>query len=348
MTNIVCLNPEFSTTRLLTSDVPNLKSVKGINTPSSATPFKQSTGMSAGGLRESGYYKPGHFALPTCKENGNDLLITAIIVVFNGSDTLERTINSIIRQTSSNLELIIIDGGSVDGTLDIIRKYQHAIDFWCSEPDAGIYDAMNKGINYAGGEWICFIGADDYFRTLDVVERVSSQIARLPAAINLTYGRVSLVNSEGKDILDIGEPWFDAKAKLSYTMSIPHQGLFHKRCWFENYGLFDTSFKIVADYEMLLRGWPSEELFYLDDIVVTAMGRQGVSSMPQNSLLILKEVGRARKKHNINISRGRLFLAWCRVYVRIVLNAALGRNVASTLLDFGRRLSGIAPYWKKL
>ena len=87
--------------------------------------------------------------------------ISIITVVYNGASTLEQTILSVLKQTYSRIEYIIIDGGSKDGTVDIIKKYQDRIAYWVSEPDEGIYDAMNKGIRHASGDWIYFLGADD-------------------------------------------------------------------------------------------------------------------------------------------------------------------------------------------
>ncbi|TVR02186.1 MAG: glycosyltransferase, partial [Desulfovibrionales bacterium] len=107
-----------------------------------------------GGLRTQGLFK---HSLP------DKPLITVITVVLNGAKHLEETILSVLNQTYDNVEYIIIDGGSTDETLDIIRKYEHAIDYWVSEKDEGIYDAMNKGIKCATGEVVGIINADDYY-----------------------------------------------------------------------------------------------------------------------------------------------------------------------------------------
>lgn len=115
-----------------------------------------------GGLRTKGHLKQ---SLP------NKPLVTVITVVLNGEAYLEETIQSVIRQTYHNVEYIVIDGGSSDGTLDIIRKYEYAIDYWVSERDRGIYDAMNKGIDLASGRWVNFMNGGDRFlqnETLDL------------------------------------------------------------------------------------------------------------------------------------------------------------------------------------
>ena len=98
--------------------------------------------------------------------------VTIITISYNAVLGIERTINSVITQTYSNLQYIIIDGGSTDGTVDIIKKYADKIDYWVSEPDSGIYYAMNKGIAIADGDWINFMNAGDYFVDRNVIEQI--------------------------------------------------------------------------------------------------------------------------------------------------------------------------------
>ncbi len=104
--------------------------------------------------------------------DGINPLITVVTVVLNAKDHIEQTVLSVINQTYSNIEYIIIDGGSTDGTLDIIRKYEDKITLWKSEPDKGIFDAMNKGIDLATGEWVNFMNAGDFFYTDDILEKI--------------------------------------------------------------------------------------------------------------------------------------------------------------------------------
>lgn len=114
-----------------------------------------------GGLRTKGIYKTNSDKLP---------LITVITVVLNGASVIEKTIQSVINQSYKNIEYIVIDGGSTDATLDILRKYDDAIDYWISSPDDGIYSAMNKGVSLARGEWINMMNAGDYFSSHSVLE----------------------------------------------------------------------------------------------------------------------------------------------------------------------------------
>jgi len=113
-------------------------------------------------------------------------LITVITVVFNGAKYLEDTIKSVISQTYPNIEYIIIDGGSTDGTLDVIKKYEDYIDYWVSEPDNGIYDAMNKGLELAGGEWINFMNCGDSFYSNNILNEITDILQR--DDIDFIYG----------------------------------------------------------------------------------------------------------------------------------------------------------------
>ena len=116
-----------------------------------------------GGLRTKGYFKRSYDEASALSDNSPLPLVTIITVVFNGEKYLQQTIQSVINQTYDNVEYVVIDGGSTDGTVDIIRKYEDKIDYWVSEPDQGIYDAMNKGIQLAGGEIVGLINSDDCY-----------------------------------------------------------------------------------------------------------------------------------------------------------------------------------------
>jgi len=104
--------------------------------------------------------------------------VTVVTVVFNASSTLEATIQSVLNQTYENIEYIIIDGGSTDGTRDIIRKYEDQVDYWLSRPDKGVYDAMNSGIKLSTGEWLNFLNANDVFFDSTVLERLAASYLR--------------------------------------------------------------------------------------------------------------------------------------------------------------------------
>ena len=134
-------------------------------------------------------------------------LITIIIAVFNGAKTLQQCIDSVAQQSYSNKQLIIIDGGSSDGTVDLLQANDQSISYWVSEPDKGIYSAWNKGLLKAEGEWICFLGADDYFLGVQALEMMSTHLELIPINILVVYSQIMLVNHQGDNLYSVGEPW---------------------------------------------------------------------------------------------------------------------------------------------
>ena len=153
------LHSKYSTTRNVTYSKPLIVN-KAVDKIHSVLLLPENPERKAeGGLRTQGYFKYNQTNTP---------LISIITVVFNGDEYIEQTINSVISQSYDNVEYIIIDGGSTDKTLDIIKKYENQIDYWVSESDRGIYDAMNKGTSLANGEWLNFMNAGDWFYSKDI------------------------------------------------------------------------------------------------------------------------------------------------------------------------------------
>lgn len=179
--------------------------------------------------------------------------ISIIIATFNAANTLERCLQSIISQKQKEIELLVIDGGSTDGTLTIIEQYREQIDFFLSESDRGLYDAWNKGIHVAQGEWMWFIGADDYILPyaistyLSFLHNHSKELSNL----DLITAEENLVDLTGRKIKTIGKPFcWNEYRKL---MLIAHGVTLHHRNLYTHYGNYDLNFPICADYEFLFR-----------------------------------------------------------------------------------------------
>ena len=166
--------------------------------------------------------------------------ISIITVSYNAVATIEKTILSVINQSYSNIEYIIIDGGSTDDTLNIIKKYQEKIAYWVSEPDKGIYDAMNKGIEKATGDYLFFLGADDILME-NAIQKIFGD--NLSTKFLMIYGNVMYDNN------NIVKSRFSYKTFLHNT--IHHQATFYSRKLFDSFR-YDTSFKITSDYELNL------------------------------------------------------------------------------------------------
>jgi len=274
-------------------------------------------------------------------------LISIIIAVFNGAKTLQQCIDSAVQQTYANKELIIIDGGSKDGTVDVLESNREQIGYWVSEPDSGIYNAWNKGLLQAKGEWICFLGADDFFWDAQVLDRMASQLMMIPPDIRVAYGQIMLLNNDGKDLYPIGEPWKEVKERFKQVMSIPHPGLMHRRSLFEQHGNFDESFRIGGDYELLLRELKKADAAFVPDIIMIGMRQGGLSSSPANSIESMWDIRRAQKMHGLYFPGFFWVMAITRVYMRLILWNSIGERMTRKFIDFGRRVKGLPPYWTK-
>jgi len=275
-------------------------------------------------------------------------LISVIVAVFNGEKTLQQFIDSFAQQSYANKELIVIDGASTDGTVNLLEANSNHISYWVSESDKGVYNAWNKGLLQAKGEWICFIGADDYFWDTQVLARMAAQLAVIPNNIRVAYGQIMLLNNNGERLYLIGEPWKKVKERFKQVMSIPHPCLMHRRSLFDQHGSFDESFRIGGDYELLLRELKVADAKFIHDVITVGMRQGGLSSTPSNALETMLEARHAQKIHGLFIPSFFWIFAIARVYLRLVLWRLLGGRKAKKLLDFARRINGLPPYWTKL
>lgn len=176
----------------------------------------------------------------------NSIKVSIIIASYNSAKTIEQAISSVIEQTYPNIELLIIDGGSTDGTQNIIKKYENRIAYWVSEPDNGIYDAMNKGILKSTGEYIQIIGSDDALCNKDTIENVVSMIDNDTDILSCCEWRVN----EKTHI----ETMFSnqAAARKEIFPMMPHGAMFVRKKIFDKY-TFDMSYRISADYKFMLQ-----------------------------------------------------------------------------------------------
>jgi glycosyltransferase involved in cell wall biosynthesis len=207
-------------------------------------------------------------------------LISIITATYNADKYLERTILSVLSQNYTNIEYIIIDGKSTDNTLSIINKYKSKISKVICESDKGIYDAWNKGLKIAKGEWIAFLGADDVYKSDAIYNYVAFLNKNLVGKPDYLSSKVQLINNNQK-LQIIGKPWNWGKFRL--YMTVAHVGSLHSRLFFEKYGIYNLDYKIIGDYEMILRAKGNLKALYLDAITVN-MEIGGVSSNNINSV----------------------------------------------------------------
>ena len=179
-----------------------------------------------------------------------DLKISLITVVFNAENTINRCIGSVISQDFRNIEYIIIDGGSTDNTIQIIQENKQFISHFISEPDKGIYDAMNKGIQLATGDVIGMLNADDVFADHTVLSTIANAFIQQDS--DITYGDLDYVNGNEKVIRKWRSGNFTSK-NLNWGWMPPHPTFYCKRHLFKKFGLYSLNYGTAADYELMLR-----------------------------------------------------------------------------------------------
>lgn len=221
--------------------------------------------------------------------------ISIITVVYNGEKYLEETIQSIINQTYDNVEYIIIDGGSTDGTLDIIKKYEDRIDYWVSEKDKGISDAFNKGVKAAKGEYINFQGDGDGFVSSESLEQVFTNINQDEDIF--VSARIHRVDVDGKEMFTSRHIENFDKKSLLFKMSLPHQGLFTHKSYFEKYGLFNVNNTFCMDYEHLLRAYKEFPKVVTKNVVVARWRADGIGN--GRTLEIFKEYDKIKRDNKV-------------------------------------------------
>jgi glycosyltransferase involved in cell wall biosynthesis len=208
--------------------------------------------MISGGLREKGVIKKSQVGKP---------LITIITVVYNDAGTLEDTILSVVNQTYENVEYIVVDGASTDGTLEIIKKYNNRIDYWTSEPDDGLYFAMNKGIALATGEWINLMNSgDSFYENTTLSELFGNQVYD---SIDMIVGTVFIRSTWGNF-------WGKIPKPNSIWKQFYHQAIFSKRSLNLEFP-FDTSYKASADFNFVYKVYTGSRSIFVTDKIIASI-----------------------------------------------------------------------------
>lgn len=176
--------------------------------------------------------------------------ISIITACYNAERTIEQTIQSVINQTYDNIEYIIVDGASTDGTMEIVKKYEEQIDIIISEPDEGIYDAFNKGVKASTGDFINFMNADDYFSSYSILQEVAGYLYKDP--------NILMLHGDVKAFDEVTGHWHYRGEPLTYKdfengKMCPHQSVFTHRKLFQEFRYFDLKYKILADIDFTIK-----------------------------------------------------------------------------------------------
>jgi glycosyltransferase involved in cell wall biosynthesis len=216
-------------------------------------------------------------------------LVTVVTAVYNGQPHVAGCLESVLTQDYPNIEHIIVDGGSTDGTLDVLRSREDRIALWVSGSDCGVFDAWNKGLDLANGEWITFLGADDIYLPGAISTYVD--LARNNPEAEFLSSRAKLDHPTGYSPI-FGDPW--AWPRFGTAMSTIHVGTMHHRSLFERLGRFDRTYRIAGDYEFMLRAKDTLKTAFTPEVTVV-MRAGGLS----DSTAGLHEARRAKVENGI-------------------------------------------------
>ena len=230
-------------------------------------------------------------------EMSEPIRFSVVTVCLNAAATIERTIQSVVSQTNESLEYIVVDGGSTDGTLDIIAEYRDGIDVLISEKDEGHFDAMNKGVGIATGDVILFLNADDYLFHPGSIDRVAAFMDEHGiGAADVYHGSVLFFNYEKST----GFVWKSGPVSnlFIHREPHPHAATFYTRAAFQKNGLFDMDYPIAGDYEWTIRAFKRNGLvFQYMPLLVSVIAKGGISTRPENAHQGNVECRRALTSH---------------------------------------------------
>jgi glycosyltransferase involved in cell wall biosynthesis len=241
--------------------------------------------------------------------------ITVVTVSYNSAKTIAATLKSVSCQTHANIEYIVIDGGSKDDTLSLVREWARPGVIVVSEPDQGIYDAMNKGVALATGDVVVFLNADDYYKDTNVLAQVS--FVMQSEQLDALYGDVEFFRAGQQDIVvrRYNSGRFMA-SRLGWGWMPAHPALFVRRDLFERYGTFRTDYRIAGDFEFVARVFKQPELRHRhlpESLVRMQMGGASTSGW-RATLQLNREMMRACRSNNIPTN-------WLKLLLRYPLKA---------------------------
>ncbi len=256
-------------------------------------------------------------------------LISVVTVVYNAVNDIEATIQSVVNQTYKNIEYSVIDGDSVDGTKDVIEKYIHNISFFKSEPDNGIYEAMNKGIVKATGDWVIFMNAGDTFYSNDTIQECYNE-GLFNVSNDIIYGDRILFDPVCEKKIE----QFAEIKKLNFGMHLFHQSCFVKLSLHKKY-LYKETFRIAGDFDFLYTVRKKKYLFKKTNIKICVFALGGVSN---DDLKQLYETKKVIMNHNKNF--------FLKLFYSIPVDFYIFKNYLKIIL-LKTKNSGILAWSKK-
>lgn len=261
--------------------------------------------------------------------------MSVVVAVLNAARTIEACLQSVHEQRGADVELIVMDGGSTDGTREVVERNAGRIAHWESAKDRGIYHAWNKALALASGEWICFLGADDVFAS---PQSVATLLRAATPGANLVFGKVELVTAAGEVRGTLGEPWSWEKMKRKQNVAQP--GALHSHDLFDRFGTFDERYRIAGDYDFLLRVGRAARPTFADAVVVR-FGDEGLSN--RQYLRALRETRDIQARHP-DIGALRAYRTYAEEYARFALGTGIVALPPPVRVQL-RRLRRLALKW---
>lgn len=245
--------------------------------------------------------------------------ISLLTVSYNSAATIQDTIQSVRSQDYKDIEYIVVDGNSKDATLDIIKSNQSFIAKWISEPDNGIYDAMNKALRMATGDVVGILNSDDFYSDKTILSQVAD--AFTDPEVDVVYGDLVFVDPSNlnKIVRTYSSAHWNHK-KFAWGFMPAHPTVFTRRKYYEQYGMFKTDYKIAADYELLIRFLYVHKLRYKYlPLKMVVMRKGGVSSQNWRSNIILnEEIIRGCRENDLYTNRAMIYSKYFRKLFELI------------------------------
>jgi len=265
--------------------------------------------------------------------------IAIVLATYNGARTLDAALDSLADQSSIPDQIIVVDGASTDGTIEILERRNEMLSHWLSEPDNGLYDAWNKALSKVTCEWVCFVGCDDLLADRDTIAWWRRELAQGSPHVGIAYGQVAMIGANGEANELYGEPWTDRSPKrLRSRMLIPFTGTMIRKALLDKVGTFDTAFRVAGDYEWALRAVPRTQVISFRR-TVALMGDGGLSGASDTQVAALRELDRI---FEANGWPRPLAWRWASIKGRakLALIKYLGSGVQRWAVDIYRLLTG--------
>lgn len=276
------------------------------------------------------------------------MVITIITSTFNCAEDLKITANSIRNQTLINdVQWIIADGASTDGTLEVIQSNLDIISNWFSQNDEGIYDAWNKAVKYAKGDWVQFIGAGDELANPNTLEEAAIFLKTAHPSHDLVYGRLQYLSEQERLVIDeVGMPWSEMKNKWEYFRpKLPiHPEVFHHITLFDESEPFDTSYKIASDSHFLMKAIQKKEPLYIPLLIdkMPLGGKTGHFSIAHQASIELK---RASRELGFKPPLGHVLHETIKTQTKRLVCHFFTPKTANSFANLYRTLSGKKKWW---